>query len=84
MPELELTPRFRRQWSRLPPEAQVAVARALAKLGQGTGRRKALARFAGLFELRVTDDLRLTWSWGVAGRVVVRSVGRHDVTLKRP
>lgn len=82
---LVLTYRFRRQWNRLPPEAQVAVGKVLTKLRAGSCRMKALTAYPGLYEIRVSNTLRLIVErpFSEAG-TIVRSVGDHGPILRRP
>ena len=75
---LTLTTHFRRQWSRLPAPAQAKVARALQKLHDGRGRRKGISSKVGVFEMRVTGDLRLLWQYAGAGQIQVHAVVGHD------
>lgn len=75
---LTLSTRFRRQWSRLPAPAQAKVAQALEKLRDGRGKRKGISSQPGLFELRVSGDLRLLWEYAGRDTIEVRSVVGHD------
>lgn len=76
--QLTLSPRFRRQWSRLPAPAQAQVAKALEKLHDGRGWRKGITSQPGLFELRVSRDLRLLWEYAEQGTIEVAGVVDHD------
>ncbi|NMP23732.1 hypothetical protein [Sulfobacillus harzensis] len=76
--ELEITPRFRRQWTRLAPENQKRVALALGKLRSGRGLRKKLTRRTDVRELRVSRDLRLLYRGVGPDDIVVLGVGTHD------
>ena len=78
-----MTYRFKRQWHRLPREAQAAVGKALTKLRRGSCRIKPLATHPGLFEVRVLTRLRLIIECPGEG-FIVRSVGPHDPILRRP
>lgn len=82
---LVLSYRFRRQWNRLSPDAQVAVAKILTKLRRGTCRMKALSAYPGLYEIRVSPRLRLIVERPFADDgTIVRSVGDHGPILRRP
>ncbi len=79
------TKRFGRQLSRLPRPARDAVETALAKLARGAGSMKVLVAHTGLLEVRVTNHIRLIVELPASGPgLVVRSVGDHDVILRRP
>ena len=80
---LVMTYLFKRQWHRLPREAQVAVGKALIKLRRGSCRMKSLTAYPGLFEVRVLNRLRLIVECPGEG-FIVRSVGPHDPILRRP
>ncbi len=80
-----LTQRFLRQWRHLAPPAYVAVEKALTKLERGAGAVKALSSYAGLFELRGPNGLRIILERAESGSGwIVRSVGAHDPILRRP
>ncbi len=72
--QLTLSPRFRRQWSRLPAPAQAQVAKALEKLHDGRGWRKGISSKPGVFELSVSGDLRLLWQYAGRGQIQVQAV----------
>lgn len=76
--QLELTPRFRRQWNRLAPDNQKRVALALGKLRAGRGIRKKLTRRTDVRELRVSGDLRLLYRGAGPDDIIVLGVGGHD------
>lgn len=76
--QLELTPRFRRQWSRLAPDNQHRVALALGKLRAGRGLRKKLTRRTDVRELRVSRDLRLLYRGSGPNDIIVLGIGTHD------
>lgn len=77
---LEFSPRFRRQWRRLPLDHQRQVARALIKLQAGQGRRKRIVRHAKLFEIPVNGDYRLLWRYAecTSDRIWVEALVNHD------
>ena len=80
-----LSYRFRRQWNRLAPEAQVAVGKILTKLRSGACRVKSLSAYPGLYEIRVSPSLRLIIERPFANAgPIVRSVGDHGPILRRP
>jgi len=82
---LVLTYRFKRQWNRLAPDAQIAVGKALTKLRQGACRMKSLSAYPGLYEVRVTNAIRMIIERPRAAEgTIVRSVGDHDPILRRP
>lgn len=76
--KLVLSERFRVCWSNLTPAAQLAIARGLTKLQKGLGRRKGLSMHRGVWELRVSRDLRITYEYG-EDAIIARACGRHDI-----
>lgn len=78
---LTLTKHFHRQYRKLPVDAQIEVRHALNKLRDGHGRRKKILSKPGIYECRVTQDLRLLWKIvKIHGdkRIQVRAVVTHD------
>jgi mRNA interferase RelE/StbE len=83
----ELTKRFVRAYDRLPPDVQQRVDRALRLLeenwrhpGLRAGR---LSGHGDIFYARVDQNHRITYERR-GDTLVLRSVGRHDETLKNP
>ena len=80
---LVMTYRFKRQWRRLPAQAQEAVGKSLTKLRGGSCRIKPLVTHPGLFEVRVLSGIRMIVEMCGDG-LIVRSVGNHGPILRRP
>lgn len=80
MPTIHTSSRFERQYAKLPPQARRAIRRALRYFDQPS-RTCALARYAGLYELRA-GLWRVTWHYSEDGAIVLRAVGRHDILAK--
>jgi hypothetical protein len=93
MPTFETFERFLREWSRLTPDQQAALATAVRKfhadLVAGEGFRKGIRiknvqGAPGVFELTWADDGRATWQYGPEQReghvhIVWRRIGTHDI-----
>ncbi len=84
---LERTERFKRSYKKLDPQKQKLVQKALGQMAvelrhpslqvkriQGTG---------GIWEARASISLRLTFEIQ-RDTIILRNVGEHDETLKRP
>lgn len=84
---LQYTERFRRAYSSLAPEQRKRVQRALRLLAEDPGypglRVKKIQGAEGIWEARASRSLRITFE--VHGNVLIlRNVGPHNATLRRP
>jgi len=82
-----LTERFRRAYRALTDEDQKRVQRALRRMSEELRhpglRVKRIRGTHGIWEARASRALRLTFE--VDGdKIVLRNVGSHDATLKKP
>lgn len=80
------TDRFKRDFRRLPREVQERVETSLERFVANSRHPslqvKKMEGAPGIWELRVTDNYRLTFQFVEEG-VILRRVGTHDV-LRRP
>ncbi len=80
------TERFKKDFQRLPPEIQDRCEKALRLLISNRShpslRIKKMEGAPGIWEMRVTDDYRITWQFAGAG-ILLRRVGTHNV-LRQP
>ncbi len=88
MPELESTQRFKTAYSRLPPEIQAKVRKALrllaANLRHPSLQSKPIRGAPGIYEARVDQNYRMTYERLPGDVVRMRAVGKHDETLGNP
>jgi mRNA-degrading endonuclease RelE of RelBE toxin-antitoxin system len=82
-----LTSRFRRAYRSLTPEEQKRVQKALRLIDEDLRhpglRIKRIRGTQGIWEARASRSLRLTFE--VEGEnIILRNVGAHDATLKKP
>ena len=82
-----ITQRFRRAYRSLTAEEQRRVQNAIRRMSKDLRhpglRVKRIQGTQGIWEARASRALRLTFEveWD---KIVLRNVGRHDATLKRP
>jgi len=84
---LYITERFKRAYKTLPEGLKAQVREALKRMGSDLRRpslqAKKIKGTKDIWEARVSLDCRLTFNM-IKDRVVLRNVGRHDETIKRP
>lgn len=88
MPKIKASSRFKKGFVKLPPEIQVKVFKALSLLAENPShpslRAKPLQGIMGVFEARVDVSYRMTHERLPGDLLFLRSVGKHDETLKNP
>jgi mRNA interferase RelE/StbE len=88
MPGLETTERFEQDFLRLPPEIQKKVLKALRLLAENPRhpslQTKPIQGARGLYEARIDQSYRLTYMRLPDDALLIRAVGKHDETLKKP
>ena len=88
MPGIETTERFELAFSRLPAGIRKKVAKALRLLGENPRhpslQTKPVQHARGIFECRVDQSYRITYQRRKGDILLLRTVGRHDETLKKP
>jgi mRNA-degrading endonuclease RelE of RelBE toxin-antitoxin system len=88
MPEVELSPRFIKSYTRLPKEIQGKIDKAIKLLTEDPGypslHSKPVEGGAGIFEARVDRQYRLTFQRLPGDVLFLRVVGKHDETLMHP
>ena len=84
---LQYTDRFRRAYRALTPEDRRRVQAALRRLAENLRhpglRVKKMRGTGGIWEARASRGLRITFEMR-DDALILRNVGRHDATLKRP
>lgn len=84
---LQYTDRFRRAYRALTSEDRRRVQNALRRLAQNPRHPglhvKKMQGVGGIWEARVSHTLRITFEMQ-DDVLILRNVGRHDATLKRP
>jgi mRNA-degrading endonuclease RelE of RelBE toxin-antitoxin system len=88
MPKVRAGPRFKKAFAKLPPEIQAKVLKALSLLAENPRhpslRAKPIQGIMGVFEARVDVSYRMTYERLPEDMLFLRSVGKHDETLKNP
>jgi mRNA interferase RelE/StbE len=85
---LVLTERFRRSALELEPEIREKLKKQIGLLASDpchpSLRVKKIQGTGSIFEARVDRDIRFTFEFGEAREIILRVVGPHDPTLKKP
>ena len=85
---LTLTERFRRSALELEPEIRDKLKKQIGLLAADPRhpslRVKKIKGTGSVFEARVDRDFRFTFEFGGAHEIILRVVGPHDPTLKKP
>ena len=88
MPKIEVSPRFKKSYKKLPQEIQNKVKKTLRFLAENPKhpslRTKPIQGTRGLFEARIDRGYRLTYERLSGDILLIRVVGEHDKTLKNP
>lgn len=86
--KLTLTERFKKSALELVPEARDKLKKQIALLASDPRhpslRVKKVRGTGSIFEARVDRDLRFTFEFGGRHGIILRVVGPHDPTLKKP
>jgi mRNA-degrading endonuclease RelE of RelBE toxin-antitoxin system len=85
---LTLTERFRKSALELDPDVREKLRKQLGLLASDPRhpslRIKKIKGTGSIFEARVDRDVRFTFEYGGRNEIVLRVVGPHDPTLKKP
>lgn len=85
---LTLTERFRKSALELEPDARRKLKKQLGLLASDPRhpslRVKKIKGTGSVFEARVDRDVRFTFEYGGKHEIILRVVGPHDPTLKKP
>jgi mRNA interferase RelE/StbE len=88
--KLEYTEKFKRSFKKLSPEIQASFATQLKKFLANPNppyhpslRIKKIQGTDHIFEFTVTMGIRLTFEFTGQG-ILLRNIGEHDLTLKKP
>jgi mRNA-degrading endonuclease YafQ of YafQ-DinJ toxin-antitoxin module len=88
MPKVETSERFEQDYVHLPIDIRKKVAKAMRLLAENPRhpslRAKPVHGIAGVFEARVDVSYRMTYERLPGDLLFLRSVGKHDETLKNP
>jgi mRNA interferase RelE/StbE len=88
MPEIELTKRFINAYRQLPAEIREKIDKQLLLLAENPRhpslRSKPIQGAPGIYEARIDQNYRLTYQRMLGDILLLRVVGRHDETLKKP
>ena len=88
MPKIEASQRFKDTYRDLPPEIQAKVKKALRLLAENIRhpslQTKPIQGVPGIYEARVDQNYRITYERLPGNMVRMRTVGKHDETLRHP
>ena len=88
MPTIKFTRRFLKSFSRLPAPVREKIKKQIAMLAENPRhpalQTKLIQGAAGIFEARVDKDYRMTYEREADDTLLLRVVGKHDETLKKP
>lgn len=87
--KIDRTPRFKRAYKKLQPDEKEAVQDSIRKLVQGSPypnslRVKKMQGHKSIWEASATMSCRLTFEFNNPDYIVLRNVGKHDLTLDNP
>jgi mRNA-degrading endonuclease RelE of RelBE toxin-antitoxin system len=86
--KLTLTERFKKSALELPPGIREKLKKQIGLLAADPRhpslRVKKIQGTGSVFEARVDRDIRLTFEFGADREIILRVVGPHDPTRKRP
>jgi mRNA-degrading endonuclease RelE of RelBE toxin-antitoxin system len=88
MPIIRLSSRFVKSYARLPEHIRVKVDRQLKSLANDPRhpslQTKPIRGIKGIFEARVDQSYRMTYERLEGDTYLMRVVGKHDETLRKP
>ena len=88
MPQIEISPRFKKAYKNLPAELQGKVKKTIKLLAENPRhpslQTKPIQGAVGIYEARVDRDCRLTYERLADDILLLRVVGKHDEALKNP
>lgn len=88
MPRIKLTRRFLKSFARLPAAVQEKTKKQIDLLADNPRhpslQTKPIQGAPGIYEARVDVDYRMTYEREADDTLVLRVVGKHDDTLKKP
>jgi addiction module RelE/StbE family toxin len=88
MPKIKFTKRFLKSYAHLPALIQEKIKKQVALLADNPRhpslQTKPIQGAAGLYEARIDRDYRLTYERQADDTLLLRVVGKHDETLRKP
>jgi mRNA interferase RelE/StbE len=88
MPKIKFTRRFLHSFARLPRALQEKIKKQIELLAENPRhpslQTKPIQGAEGIYEARVDIDYRMTYEREADDKLVLRVVGKHDETLKKP
>jgi mRNA interferase RelE/StbE len=88
MPKIEFTKRFLKSFARLPAPVREKIKKQIELLAENPRhpslQTKPMQGAEGIYEARVDIDYRMTHQRDAEDTLVLRMVGKHDETLKKP
>jgi addiction module RelE/StbE family toxin len=88
MPKVKFTRRFLKSYARLPASIQEKIKKQVALLAENPRhpslQTKPIQGASGLYEAVIDRDYRLTYERQTDDTLLLRVVGKHDETLRKP
>lgn len=89
--KIQITQRFKRSFQKLTKDEQQTFQKQLELFLQNpiapfhpSLRIKKIQGTANIFECRINRDIRMTWQYYQSDSILLRNIGKHDQTLKKP
>jgi mRNA interferase RelE/StbE len=89
--KIQITQRFKRSFQKLKKEEQQAFQKQIELLIQNPTapfhpslQIKEIKGTVEIFECRINRDIRMTWQYYQSDSILLRNIGKHDSTLKKP
>ena len=88
---IQVTQWFKRSFQKLSKDEHQAFQKQIELLWQNpiapfhpSLRIKKIQGTANIFECSINRDIRMTWEYHQSDSILLRNIGKHDRTLKRP
>ncbi|MFA7204368.1 MAG: hypothetical protein WC188_11760 [Candidatus Caldatribacteriota bacterium] len=89
--KIQVTQRFKRSFQKLTKDEQQTFQKQIELFLQNPTapfhpslQIKKIQGTAEIFECRINRDIRMTWQYHRSVYILLRNIGKHDRTLKRP
>ena len=89
--KIQIAQRFKRSFHKLTKDEQQTFQKQIELLLQNpippyhpSLRIKKIQGTSEIFECRINRDIRMTWQYHQSEYILLRNIGKHDRTLKKP
>jgi len=88
MPKIKFTQRFLKSYAHLPASVKEKLKKQIALLSENPRhpslQAKPIKGVIGIYEARVDQDYRMTYERVEPDTLILRVIGKHDETIRRP